>query len=73
MRNVNHLDLSLDLQYIWLILLLSLLQFGLLLGDGAHRARYGKRKRLLDAKLYFSGSRETYFLPFNRILCVDTY
>lgn len=50
MRNVNHLDLSLDLQYIWLILLLSLLQFGLLLGDGAHRARYGKRKRLLDAK-----------------------
>lgn len=50
LRNVNHLDLSLDLQYIWLILLLSLLQFGLLLGDGAHRARYGKRKRLLDAK-----------------------
>lgn len=50
LRNVNRLDLSLDLQYIWLILLLSLLQFGLLLGDGAHRARCGKRKRLLDAK-----------------------
>lgn len=82
--SINHVDVWLDLQQMWLILFLSLWHFGILLDNGGHGVRYQKDNVCWMPKLLvgrrkicfprFWEIKLTYLMfSFIRILCVDTY